>query len=109
MKWTYDASADALYVYLSEHQVSPGISAEQLVLDENTIVDLDGAGHVLGFEILDASRGWDLNLVDAVQLTQVQREFLKLVTTEVPRIHQPYEAAFTEPNLRSTTTLVPAA
>jgi uncharacterized protein YuzE len=51
MKITYDSEADALYIELREATPSHGQDIEPGVL-----VDLDHEGHVIGFEILDASK-----------------------------------------------------
>ena len=51
MKITYDPQADALYIALREAQ-----SHDNLDIEEGVSVDLDGQGHIVGLEILDASR-----------------------------------------------------
>jgi uncharacterized protein YuzE len=52
---TYSESADAVYVYLGEGDVS-----RSRILDDRRIIDLAEDGHVLGIEFLDASDGLDL-------------------------------------------------
>jgi uncharacterized protein YuzE len=56
VRFSYDAETDAAYVRLIE-----GVrSAKQVVVDDDDlwkpiVIDLDGEGHVVGFEFLDAS------------------------------------------------------
>ncbi len=47
MKITYDPDADAMYIYLKE-----GKSFKTKEVDENTILDYDSKGNVIGIEIL---------------------------------------------------------
>jgi uncharacterized protein YuzE len=58
----YDKEADALYIQLREVDVDDNIDIE-----EGITVDLDENRHVVGFEILDASR--KLSLSDMVNIT----------------------------------------
>lgn len=51
MKITYDSQADALYIALREAQ-----SHDNMDIEEGVSADLDGQGHIIGFEILDASK-----------------------------------------------------
>ena len=51
MKITYDPQADALYIALREAQ-----SHNNVDIEEGVSADLDGQGHIIGFEILDASK-----------------------------------------------------
>ena len=51
MKITYDSEADALYISLRK---AP--AADAVDIEEGVVADLDGEGHVIGFEILDASK-----------------------------------------------------
>jgi uncharacterized protein YuzE len=50
MRITYDPEADALYIQL--RSVVPSDSVD---LEEGVTADLDADGHVVGFEVLDAS------------------------------------------------------
>jgi uncharacterized protein YuzE len=50
MRVTYDPSADALYVYISDSEV-----AETREVAPNINLDLDAAGEAVGIEILGAS------------------------------------------------------
>jgi len=54
MKITYDSQADALYIGLRDTQAHDNVDIE-----EGVSADLDAAGHVIGFEILDASKEAD--------------------------------------------------
>ncbi len=49
MRISYDQTADALYIQLSD--VAPSDSMD---LEEGVTADLDDDGHVVGFEVLDA-------------------------------------------------------
>jgi len=51
MKIEYDKTADALYVYFREIEV-----AKSREIEEGVVVDLDQNGHIVGIEILDASK-----------------------------------------------------
>lgn len=47
MKVTYDPEADAMYIYLKKGEIN--VTKE---LDENTLIDINKAGEILGIEIL---------------------------------------------------------
>lgn len=51
MKIEYSKDADALYVYFREVDV-----AKSKEVEEGVIIDLDDKGHIVGIEILDASK-----------------------------------------------------
>ena len=51
MKLTYDKEADAIYIELQD-----GMFARNKKVDDFTILDLDEKGHILGIEILEASK-----------------------------------------------------
>ncbi len=51
MKITYDPEVDALYIQLRDSvQIVEGVDVE-----EGVVADLDCDGHIIGFEVLDAS------------------------------------------------------
>jgi uncharacterized protein YuzE len=58
----YDKEADALYIQLREASVDNNIDIE-----EGVTVDLDEKKHIVGIEILDASK--KLSLKDLVNIT----------------------------------------
>lgn len=62
MKIQYDKEADALYIQLREASVDDNIDIE-----EGVTVDLDEKRHIVGIEILDASKR--LSLEDLVNIT----------------------------------------
>lgn len=62
MKIEYDKEADALYIQLRDALVEDNIDIE-----EGITVDLDENRHVVGIEILDASK--KLSLRDLVNIT----------------------------------------
>ncbi len=51
MKIEYSKTADALYVYFKEKKV-----AKSKEVEEGVIIDLDNNKHIIGIEILDASK-----------------------------------------------------
>lgn len=51
MEITLDPQADALYI-----KVRDGKFAKNKVIDDDTILDYDSKGHLLGIEILSASK-----------------------------------------------------
>ncbi len=62
MKIEYDREADALYIQLREAYVEDNIDVE-----EGITLDLDENRHIVGIEILDASK--KLSLRDMVNIT----------------------------------------
>lgn len=62
MKIEYDKEADALYIQFREVYVD-----DCMDIEEGVTVDLDGEGHIVGIEILDASK--KLSLKDMVNIT----------------------------------------
>jgi len=74
MKISYDKEADALYIQLREANVDDNIDIE-----EGVTVDLDGKKHIVGIEILDASK--KLSLKDLINITI---ENLPVEKIEVP-------------------------
>jgi uncharacterized protein YuzE len=62
LKIEYDKEADALYIQLREASVDDNIDIE-----EGVTVDLDEKEHIVGIEILDASKR--LSLKDLVNIT----------------------------------------
>lgn len=62
MKIEYDKEADALYIQLKEANVDDNIDIE-----EGVTIDLDEKKHVVGIEILDASK--KLSLKDIVNIS----------------------------------------
>lgn len=62
MKIEYDKEADALYIQLREAEVG-----DNLDIEEGVTIDLDENRHIIGIEILDASK--KLSLKDLVNIT----------------------------------------
>jgi uncharacterized protein YuzE len=62
MKIEYDREADALYIQLREAYVDDNIDIE-----EGITIDLDEKRHIVGIEILDATK--ILNLSDIVNIS----------------------------------------
>ena len=76
MRIEYDKEADALYIQLREANVDDNIDIE-----EGVTVDLDGKKHIVGIEILDASK--KLSLKDLINITI---ENLPVEKIEVPAL-----------------------
>ena len=74
MKITYDPEADALYILLHKAKPSDGVDIE-----EGVTVDVDGDGHIIGVEILDASKR-----LTPEELINVSYENLLLAASEAP-------------------------
>lgn len=51
MKITFDKEADAVYIKFSDGKFS-----SNKIMDEDTILDLDERGNILGIEIINASK-----------------------------------------------------
>lgn len=76
MKIEYDKEADALYIQLKEADVDDNIDIE-----EGVTVDLDENRHIVGIEILDASK--KLSLKEIVNITIENIPIEKVETTTV--------------------------
>ena len=76
MKIEYDKEADALYIQLKEAHVDDNIDIE-----EGVTVDLDEKRHIVGIEILDASK--KLSLKDIVNITIENLPIEKVETAAV--------------------------
>ncbi len=76
MRIEYDKEADALYIQLREASVDNNIDIE-----EGVTVDLDEKKHIVGIEILDASK--KLSLKDIINITI---ENLPVEKVEAPAI-----------------------
>jgi uncharacterized protein YuzE len=76
LKIEYDKEADALYIQLKEAHVDDNIDIE-----EGVTVDLDEKRHIVGIEILDASK--KLSLKDIVNITIENLPIEKVETATV--------------------------
>ncbi|MEW6571454.1 MAG: DUF2283 domain-containing protein [Nitrospirota bacterium] len=76
MKIEYDKEADALYIQLRDVRVEDNIDIE-----EGIAIDLDGDRHIVGIEILDASK--KLSLKDMVNITIENLPVDKIETASV--------------------------
>jgi len=54
MRFEYDKSVDAAYIYLED--IKKGKVKKTIELNENIILDFNSKGKLLGVEILDASK-----------------------------------------------------
>ena len=69
MKIEYDRDADALYIQLKNAQVDDNIDIE-----EGVTVDLDGGKHIVGIEILDASKKLSLENISTITIANLPAE-----------------------------------
>ncbi|MBM4307001.1 MAG: DUF2283 domain-containing protein [Deltaproteobacteria bacterium] len=76
MKIEYDREADALYIQLREVYVEDNIDVE-----EGITLDLDENRHIVGIEILDASK--KLSLKDMVNITIENLPIEKIETASI--------------------------
>ncbi len=72
MRWSYDLSANALYVYLTDKDV-----AGQDEMPDGVIVDVDKDGHAVGIEVLSPDAGWDVGAV--IQRFQLDQETINAI------------------------------
>jgi uncharacterized protein YuzE len=71
MRWTYDANADAFYLYLTG-----GTIVRQTELHEGLIADLDADGTVVGVEVIGGMRPIDVNGLQALGLSELALQTL---------------------------------
>ena len=76
MKIEYDKEADALYIQLRESYVDDNIDIE-----EGVTVDLDEKRHIVGIEILDASKR--LSLKDIINISIENLPVEKIETVNI--------------------------
>lgn len=75
MKITYDSEADVLYLVLRDI-----VPVDSMDVEEGVTVELDGEGHIVALEILDASRRMTPD-----ELANVHYENLLLIASSVPK------------------------
>jgi uncharacterized protein YuzE len=97
MRWTYDLSANALYVYLNDQSV-----AGQIEMPDGTIVDVDAEGAATGIEVLSPAEGWDVNaIMERFRLDEDTRKSLGFFLMSPLMMRTP---ARREPKVALTTT-----
>ena len=69
MKIEYDKEADALYIQLRDARVDDNIDIE-----EGVTVDLDQNKHIVGLEILDASKKLSLRDISNITIENIPLE-----------------------------------
>ncbi len=65
MRVEYNSKVDAMYIWLGKSKYE--ISEE---LAENVITDIDKNGHIIGIEILDATKNIGMKLIDKILGTE---------------------------------------
>ncbi len=63
MRIEYDQEADALYVQFRDVQPEDNVDVE-----EGVTVDVDGEGHIIGLEVLDAAKRFGLECLLKVSI-----------------------------------------
>ena len=72
MKIRYTASADAIYIELSDALI---VRTDHI--EPGTLVDVDGSGQAVGIELLQPARQWPLDeVVDQYQLSKEDSQIL---------------------------------
>ena len=86
MKFSYDYTADALYIEMSDSLVD-----ETHQLDAGTMVDVDIVGRVVGIEVLQPAREWPLDDIKLrFELGQDERAVLDDLWGQNPRKPYPF-------------------
>ena len=67
MKIAYDPEANALQITFHEDR----IWEDSLEIEEGVIADLDGEGHIVGLEILDAKERLGGNPLDCISIVRL--------------------------------------
>lgn len=67
MKVTYDPEADAMYVKLTDEKFS-----KNKIIDNNTILDVDKNGNVIGIELLFVSKHLPKDFLSRVVVETLQ-------------------------------------
>ena len=73
MKIEYDHEADALYIQFRE--VHP---EDNVDIEDGVAVDLDGQGHVIGLEVLDAAKRFGIDSLLKVSVENTPLEKVRL-------------------------------
>lgn len=76
MHITYDKEADAAYISLQDDKVHTSVEA-----DNNTVIDYDKEGRVVGIEILDAST----SNPEIIKQAQIIRKLKELAGTQTAK------------------------
>jgi len=63
MKIEYDKEADAIYILIQEKEVAASIEIE-----DGVVIDFDKGKKVIGFEVLNASKKFDIKDIAAVNI-----------------------------------------
>ena len=63
MKIEYDNEADAIYIQIQEKKVSASTEIE-----DGVIIDFDDEKKVIGFEVLNASKKFNLNDITTINI-----------------------------------------
>lgn len=63
MKIEYDQQADAIYIQIQEKEVA--FSKE---IEDGVIIDFDDSSNVIGFEVLNASKKFDIKDITTINI-----------------------------------------
>ena len=75
MKLTYDAEADALYFELRDLPTSVSIDIE-----EGVVADIGEDGHIIGLEVLDASKRLSVEELSTISYEDLVSERVEKIT-----------------------------
>ena len=80
MNFSYDDTADALYI-----QVAGSLVAQTHQIDPGTMVDVDQFGRVVGIEVLQPARDWPLEEIKSrFEFGQHEKDILDSLWGENP-------------------------
>lgn len=77
MRWTFDANAEAFYLYLTGRPV-----VRQTELAEGLIVDLDAEGAVVGIELIGGMQAIDFNGLEGLGVPEIALETLAVLSAQ---------------------------
>ena len=80
MNFSYDDTADALYI-----QVAGSAVSQTHQIDPGTMVDVDNSGRVVGIEVLQPARDWPLKeITSRFEFSQHEKAILDSLWGENP-------------------------
>ena len=93
MKFSYDYTADALYI-----EITGSLVDQTHQIDSGTMVDVDNLGRVVGIEVLQPARAWPLeDIKSQYKLTKNEKAILDSLWSQ--GTHTPYP--FARPSILS--------
>ena len=91
MNFSYDDTADALYI-----QVAGSVVSQTRQVDPGTMVDVDNSGRVVGIEVLHPARDWPLKeITSRFEFGQHEKAILDSLWGENPGRLYPFAKPLT--------------